>query len=314
MKTLNNYIKEGFFGNIGDNTLIKRDAEVLPWIEKYNKQDRGLGLKLSGDVIRDSRGGLHPLSLCINDDSILEDGHLPEWLPFGNKQDKIYVSINTTKFKSFKNMPKAESMELSVYVPLSNFDINNCDFLSLNIFAPVTIHDVMPTIYGLVFRNDATFPGYRPATSEELYKSLISIKGCTFGENMWSMIYGCDTPCVGVSYIDFSKIKKTTGLTTFFENNRFKDTVSLVADKLPDLNFLDVNAVEFQELKFAVPNATSWRKDPFNPKIDEFLEPLKRNAEKIHHKVWLNVKSSKERALFDRLNDNNYDMCFANWY
>lgn len=247
MKSLNNYIKEGFYSNIGNTRDINLDAVVRPWLDNYNKQTNWDKLKLSGEVIDCADGD--QLVLAINNKSILEDGHLPAGLPFRTR-DTINVVISTTDFKSFENLPEAPKLVLEIgknsisdFKSLKGYDhlalsINNKSLKGVNTNIP---------IYDLNISADS--------------KSVISkLNGLTFEAINYSDID--ENAWLRISFSDATP----KDISRFFTHNKFNTPVAFSCYTPTDnLNYLIDSGVKFNWLNF-YPD----KKDVINMNINNY--------------------------------------------
>lgn len=120
-RTLTEYIKENIYGNLGIDDSIDRELGVK-WVEKFNKSLIKNHITTNSYKAKAADGMIYlPVDLYICDDTILEDGHLPDGFDYrwgksywGNAVNCAAIHIYTPEFKSFKNLPAIDKLRIKV--------------------------------------------------------------------------------------------------------------------------------------------------------------------------------------------------------
>ena len=119
--SLTEYIKENLYGNLGIDDGINRELGV-DWVKKFNASLAKYGLGSNMYKAKAVDGVVYlPADLCICDDTVLEDGHLPDGFDYrwgesywGGAVKGVSIHIYTPDFKSFKNFPAAGYLRIDV--------------------------------------------------------------------------------------------------------------------------------------------------------------------------------------------------------
>lgn len=297
MKTLSNVIKEGLYSNLGIDKSIDTSLSST-WVDVYNNQrDVIVKLVLCNDgKIRSVPEQTPTGTLYINDDALLEEGHLPSYLSFDVNKEYFSVQVCTPKLKSFENLPIVDNMRLIVSASIDCFDtITNCKYLDLCIYTKYIpkITNVKPIIHALSLSfqplNIHSNPSARDAA--HVVNVLNNMKGCKFGMNGYN-----DGIFIGISFVS-KFLKNTDSISNLFKNNSFNDHIGeFYANQLPDLNFLD-DAPSINKLCFQVSNQNTWINDPGGVMVTNFLEPVGRNTKKLEN-VYLYLKTKKDNLNY----------------
>lgn len=122
MKPLNNYISESIYGNLG----IGIDVIGQDFMHDYNnlihKTNPTTGIEYIKNGIIDCGRFIH-----INEDTevLLNNGHLPSFdFRFENPDQQNYITIDSDKFTSCENLPKAKYVDFDIKNSAKNIDFS----------------------------------------------------------------------------------------------------------------------------------------------------------------------------------------------
>ena len=268
MKSLNNYISESIYGNLG----IGPDALAKEWVEKYNKQLGSNQLKI-GDDGKIYNAHLEPIvDLYLISNSILDNGALPVYLNF-SANASLNVYIEAPGFKSFDNFPEVKHLDIRRLRQSVDFSsLTCCEYVSI-VFkgCSLVIRNIKPTIVSI---SDTEPMSYRKSgDSGSVWKN---IRGCTFGKyhNVkpdWTII-----PRIEITNLIDNK-NNVDALNAFFKNNKFdNDSIDIICNvALNNLTFLDDADCKFNKISLDAPD------DLTKDELTDYFNPLINNADKL---------------------------------
>ncbi len=192
MKSLNNYISEGLFGNLGIDTEIDKEA-LKDWIvNNYGPSVNNGGRKPEKIIIGDKDGVpiidvSSVLQINTNPEySVAPDGVLPEYckqILFNRSFNHIRVdSDKRNPFRSFKNLPsalKTDKENSIIFVDL-NGDYDTLDFGDIKSYVVLNINKgvTVKRISNIAHSSGLSFSGF--SNLADINAILGSFDNCKF--------------------------------------------------------------------------------------------------------------------------------------
>lgn len=306
MKTLSTHITESLFGNLGIGASAVRDE----WIDKYNNSIANASLVLdckayagNGDDEIIIEGPLYIR------DSILENGHLPEYfnftfMPGRNEKDRSLlgqtVIVHARDFTSFEGITLMDKAKIFfIFLSYDNLN-NNIDLGTIpNLPADTAVDLHINTIHN--FRldlNKLKQPIHKlDITAHPTPEDLIGgVKGLNFVK------VGNTYPIFGI-YTSKGLYKDTRWLSKFFKNNKFATGTKVQLSGLKAIDYDFVKNINFKVNTLSIPFINPQTDGPiidspeYAPLIGMRLKPETLLLYNVHNALNTAQKNSIVKAL-----------------
>ena len=247
MKTLNTYITENIYSNLGIDSAIDNET-INNWLAIYNAQYKVDSMF----VLRNDNGVItgNSCNMIIADPRLLEDGHLPKLNFKLRTDDYLVISIRCPEFRSFENLPEVtrlcidiDSDRITGVKDLDFSTIKNCKYLDISIYGNTglkSIGKIAQKINLLKLINVDNTPALLDSMSGNIF--------ATYNKKVY-------TKGLNIAY-DFTKNPSDIkSLNTFFKKNRFTGSTILNFEqsKITDFSWLDSVKCKIESLYIYCP-------------------------------------------------------------